>query len=293
MGRVGRGRGVSRLLIGGLLMLGSVSSISVVDLHTDLLGEGQLNSLAGRGSQTSHTLLSSLSDILNLGDSDALLFGDVLTGDPGQADGLVDAGLDGLGVGDINGGLNNGDNGDVVAGLLGDLLAVVVSVPLVSVSVSSGLGLADSDHLGLALLVEGNLNGLGGGGLSLGLVGVGADLVVDLLDGLSADGPGDRVALLLANHILPGQLNWVAGGLKGRGAHISSLNNILDSAVMLGVLISMAISRGVVTISWSWVAIRWSWVAISRGRLVWLVLLGGDTSGQGDEDKERENLKLL
>ena len=41
--------------------------------------------------------------------------------------------------------------------------------------------LAGSDHHVLALLVEGHLDGLGSGGLRLGLVGVGADLVVNLL----------------------------------------------------------------------------------------------------------------
>ena len=101
------------------------------------------------------------------------------------------------------------------------------------------LGLAHGDHLGLALLVEGNLNGLGGGGLSLGLVGVGADLVVNLLSGLRADGSGDSVALLPVDDVLSGQLNGVADGLEGRGAHLSGLDNILDGAVVLGLLVAV------------------------------------------------------
>ena len=42
---------------------------------------------------------------------------------PGQVDGLVHAGLEGLGADDIHGGLNHSEDGDVVAGFLGDLLA--------------------------------------------------------------------------------------------------------------------------------------------------------------------------
>ena len=51
-------------------------------------------------------------------------------------------------------GFNNGEDGNVVASLLGDLLAVVVAI---TVTVSVGSGLAHSNHLGLALLVEANL----------------------------------------------------------------------------------------------------------------------------------------
>ena len=202
----GGGRGV-----GGLLVLVLIGSIAVDDLDAHLLGEGQLHGLAGGGSQLGHALLQGLHNILDLGDSDALVLGQVLAGDPGQADGLVDAGLDGLGVGHVHSGLHGGDNGHVVAGLLGDLLAVVVAV---AVAVAVLGGLAHSHHLGDALLLEGDLHGLGAGGLGLGLVGVGADLVVDLLDALSAHGPGHVIALLLVNNALPGQLNGVADGLE-------------------------------------------------------------------------------
>ena len=83
------------------------------------------------------------------------------------------------------------------------------------------------------------LNGLSGGGLSLGLVGVGAHLVVDLLNGLSADSPGHGVALLLVDDILPGKLDGGALGGEGGGAHFGGLNNILDGAVVLGVLVAV------------------------------------------------------
>ena len=289
---VGRGGGRS---VGRLLVLGGVGSIAVVDLDTHLLGQSKLDGLAGGVGQTGHALLSSLGHILDLGHGDALLLGEVLAGDPGQADGLVDAGLDGLGVGHVNGGLHNGDNGDVVAGLLGNLLAVVVAVALVAVAVAGGLGLADGDHLGLALLLEGDLDGLGGGGLGLGLVGVGADLVVNLLDGLSADGPGDVVALLLVDDALPGQLDGVADGLEGGGAHLGGLNNVLHGAVVLGVLI--AVGGGGVAIGGGRVAVGRGRVAIGGGRVAiggvggLVVGLSGDTRGQGDQDEESESLQ--
>ena len=224
-----RGSSVVRFRFGSL-----ISSISVNNLSAHLLREGQLNSLAGGGSKAGHTLLKGLRDIFDGRDGDALLLGEVLAGDSGEDDGDVDTGLDGLGVGDIDGGLDGGDNGVVVTGLLGDLLAVVVSVSL-SVSVLSRL--ADGDHLGLALLHKGDLDGLGGGGLSLGLVGVGADLVGNLLGGLRADSSGDGVALLNVNYVLPGKFNGLADGLEGGGADLSSLYNIEDGAVVLGGLV--------------------------------------------------------
>jgi len=220
----GRGRSIGRLRsVGRLRGVVLVLGVPVVDLLAHLLRQGQLDSLAGWSSQLGDALLEGLGYIFDLRDGDALLLGEVLARDPGQRDGLVHTGLDGLGVDDINGGLNNGEDGDVVASLLGDLLAVVVAVSVVAVS---SVGLADSHHHVLALLVEGHLNGLGGGGLSLGLVGVGADLVVDLLSALGTDGAGDGVALLNILDALAAQLNGGADSIKGRGAHISNLNNI-------------------------------------------------------------------
>merc|ERR1719400_1402338 len=224
--------------VGGLLMLGGVVGEPVDDLHTDLLGEGELHSLAGGGGQAGHALAEGLADILDLRDGDALLLGQVLAGDPRQGDGLVDTGLDGLGVGDGDNGLNDGDNGDVVASLLGDLLAVVVAVAVLG-------GLAHGHHLGLALLLEGDLDGLGGGLLVLGLVGVAAHLVVDLLDALSAHGAGDGVALLDVLDGLAAQLDVGALGGEGGGADLGSLNHVQDGAVVLGVLVSV-VGGGVV-----------------------------------------------
>ena len=289
LGVVGGGRGIGGGWgVGGLLMLGCISSISVNDLNTDLLGEGQLNGLAGRGSQLGDALLEGLGDILNLGDGDALLLSQILAGDSGEGNGLVDTGLDGLGVDNLNGGLNRGDDGDVVASLLGDLLAVVVAV---SVSVTVLGRLANGDHLGDALLLEGNLNGLGGGGFGLGLVGIGTDLVINLLDGLSADGSGDGVALLLVDDGLSHQLDGAAHGFESGGAHLSGLNNILDGAVVLGVLITVSgglVVGGGMSVGRGGVAVAWGGMPVGGGGVVGV---GGNSGHDGDQAQKCESLK--
>ena len=128
-------------------------------------------------------------------------------------------------VGNLNSWLNRGDNRDIVASLLGNLLAVVVSIAVVSVSWG---WLADGDYLGVTLLLEGNLNGLGSGFLSLLLVRVGADFIVNFLNALGTDSTGDWVALFYINNDLDSKLNEVADSLKSGGADFGGPNNILN-----------------------------------------------------------------
>jgi len=200
-----------------------ILSVSVVDLLTDLLGESEVNCLASRSSKLGDALLFNLNIIHDLWDSDALFGSEVLAADDNQVDWLVDTGLDWLRVGNLNSWLNNGDNRDIVASLLGDLLAVVVSVAVVSISWG---WLADGDHLGVALLDKGNLNSLGSGSFGLLLVRVGADLVVNLLNALGTDSTSNWVALFYINNDLDGKLNWVADSLKSWGANFGRFNNI-------------------------------------------------------------------
>jgi len=222
----GRGRSIGRLRsVGRLRGVVLIFGVPVVDLLAHLLRQGQLDSLAGWSRQLGDALLEGLGYIFDFRDGDALLLGEVLARDPGQRDGLVHTGLDGLRVDDIHGRFNHSDNGDVVASLLSNLLAVVVAVA-VPVAISMRSRLADSHHLGLTHLLKGHLHSLGGGALSLGLVGVGADLVVNLLSALGTDGAGNGVALLDILDALAAQLNGSADSIKGRGAHISNLNNI-------------------------------------------------------------------
>merc|ERR1740129_1382133 len=220
---VGRSRGVSHRLD-----LVHVLGVSVVDLLAHLLGQGELDSLAGGGGQLGDALLLKLDVVHDLGDGDALLLSEVLARDPDQVDGLLDALLDGLGEGNLDVLDVLSDDGHVVASLLGDLLAVVVAVLVVSVA---GGGLADGDHLGVALPGEGDGDGLGGGGDNLLAVGVDTDLVVNNLNTLTAHGAGHRVALL--------DINDLADGLKGRGADLGGLNNIDNAAVVLGGMVGV------------------------------------------------------
>jgi len=225
-GSVGGGRSVGDWLRGliGLHRVGLLS-VAVVDLLADLLGEGQLNSGAVGGSQLGDALLDDLDVILDLGDGDALVLGQVLTADPGQGDGLVDTGLDGLGVGNSDGGEDGGDDGAVVASLLGDLLAVVVAVAVVAVS---GGWLAHGHHLGVADPLEGDLDSLGGGVLSVLLVLVDTDLVINCEDTLCTDCPPDWVTLLSLYNDLDGHLSWRADLAVSWGANLSNLNYILN-----------------------------------------------------------------
>jgi len=200
-------------------------SISVVDLLADLLGEGELNGGARWGSQLGDALLNGGDGLLDLWDGDALLSGEVLARDDWEVNWLVDAGLDWLRVGNSDGWLNWGDNWGVVAGLLGNFLAVVVSVAVVSVSWGR---LAHGHHLGVALSLEGDLNSLGIGVLLLLLVGVGTDLILFNLDALRADSSGDGVALLSVDDLLDGKFNWGTDSLESWGANFSGLNNILN-----------------------------------------------------------------
>ena len=207
------------------LNLMGILSISIVDFLANLLGESKLNSLASRSSKLGDAILRGNSGVFNLWDSNALFLSEVLTADSWERDWLVDTGLDWLRVGNLNSWLNRGDNRDIVASLLGNLLAVVVSIAVVSVSWG---WLADGDHLGVTHLLVRNLNSLGCCSLSLLLVRVGADLVVDLLNALGTDSTGDWVALFYINNDLDGKLNWVADSLKSWGADFGGLNNILN-----------------------------------------------------------------
>merc|ERR1719500_1614249 len=283
--------------IGGLWGIGGLQlqRMAVVDLLVDLLGEGELDSLAVGGAKAGDALVHGLSDGLNLGDGDALLLREVLAADPGKADGLVHAGLDGLGVDDLDLGLDNGDHGCVVASLLGDLLAVVVAVAAIAVSVP---GLADGHHHGLALLDEADLDSLGGGDLGLGLVAVAAHLVVDLLGALSADSPGHGVALLHVLDGLPGQLHGGAGGLDVGGAHISLLHHVQHGAVVLGVLVAIGglvisglmVGRGGVGIGGGGMTVGGGGVTIGGGSVVGL---GGHTSSQGWDQETDKRLHVV
>lgn len=226
--------------------------------------------------------LNGLNGILNLGDSDALLLGQVFTRNTGKSNGLVDTGADGLRVSNLDWDIDGGDNWDIESGFLGNLLAVLLGSTITSVtSITTISGLADSDHLDLDFLDKGDLNSLGGGVFFLLLVGKRADLVGDLLDALSADSADNIVTEFLVDDFLDGKLNWGALGLECGCADIGDFSHILDGAVVLGLFVAISWSWGVSrswSISWGWgISVCW-WGVASAGH-------------EGKKSQESEDLK--
>jgi len=247
----------------GWLVFGRLMSETIHDLDTDLLGKGQLDSLAGGGSQCSQAFLKSFRIILDLWDSDTFLFREVLTADSWERDGFVDTGLDGLGVGDGDSRLNNSHDRDIVASLLGNLLAVVLSVSMwVAIPILGRL--THGYHLGFALLHKRNLDGLGGGDFTLWFIRVAADLVVDFFCAFSTDCARNSVTLFSVNYSFNSKFYRRTFCFQSWGANLCELNHVLHSAVVF-------------------------WVLVPIARLGVPVRTSGTSSDQGDYDKE-ENL---
>jgi len=254
--------------IGDRLLLMHILGISVVELLADLLGEGKVDVLAGRGSKLGDALLVLLNTFLNLRDSDTLLSSQILTADSDEVNGLVDTGLLGLREGNLDSGLNRGDNWDIVASLLGNLLAVVVTIAVVAVARG---GLADSHHLGVTLLLIRHLHSFGSSVNNLLLVRVDTDLIGDNLHRLTADCTGYRVALFNIYDPLYWDFNVLTDCFKSWGAHFSRFNNINNRAVVLGFLVDWGsmVNRGsMVNNSSSMVNNRGSMV-YNRGSMVY------------------------
>ena len=240
--------------------------VAIDKLHTDLLGKSKLNFLAVRGPELGHALLHRFRVVFNLRLTNTLLLSKDLAGDSGQSDGLIDTGFYGLGIPNTNLNINWCDNRNVVSSFLSNLLAVLVTIGLVSMSIS---WLAHSDHLSIGLLHKRHLNSFCGGVFIFLLVIVGAHLIGDGLSRLCAYGAAHIIAVLSVHHTLNSQHLVLTHGLKSRGTDFSNLNNILNSAVVLGVLITISrISRRSMVIPWSWlVAIGLRMVRLRRGRV--------------------------
>jgi len=184
-----------------------IMGITIDQLNTDLLGESELNLLAGWSVQASNTFLNSFNRIHDFWNSDAPGFNQILTADTGQKDWLVNTGLDWLWVGNSDWNINWGDNWDIVESLLSHLVAILVSVTTISMMSIATSRLANSHHLNILFLLEGHLNSLGIGAFFLLLVAVAADLIGDLLNAFSAHGTGHIITKFSVNNDLNGQVN--------------------------------------------------------------------------------------
>jgi hypothetical protein len=247
-----------------------ILSISIVELLADLLGEGEVNVLAARGSQLGDALLMLLNSLLNLRDSDTLLSSKILTADSDQVNRLVNTTFDGLREGNLDGRLNHCYNGDIIASLLGNLLAVVVAIAVVSVSRGR---LAHSHHLGVTLLLKGNLHSLGSGVNNPLIIRVDTDLIGDDLNRLTADCTGHRVALFNINDSLHRDINVLTNSFKSRGAHLSCLNNLNNRTVVLGGMVGRgSMVSGSSMVGWgsmvSWSMMDYWSSMVGRGRVI-------------------------
>ena len=293
---MGGGRGISRFWVWGGLM-----GVSVDKLDTDLFGEGELNLLAGGGTNFSLAVGNNDLGVDNSGNLDGLVLRDISAGNNGKGDGFVNTDLLGGRVGNGDRDINGGDNGDIVLFFGGNLLAVVVSISTIS-SMSVVSGLANSDHLDIGNLFEGNFDGLGNSVSRFLFIIVCADFLGNNLNGFSTDGTGDSVCVIDIFNDLDGESDIFTRGSNGRCAGISDFNHINNGAVFFGCLITVStmvggrvsISRGGVTISRGMV--DGSWVIRGRG-----ISRGGVTiswgrvnvgAGQG-EGKESQNCECL
>lgn len=278
---------------GGTVVSGlGLMSISVDKFDADLLGQSELDLLAGGGSQLSLAFGDGFGRVFDFGDSDAFLLAKISTAHTGKGDGFVNAGLDGLGVGDLDGNIDGGDNRHIVGSFLSDLLAVVVSVRSVAISMS---GLADGDHLDIGFLFEGDFNGFASGVFVLLLVGVRADLLGDLLNGLGTNSTGDGVAEFLVDNDLDGQLNILADSFESGGADFGDFSHILNSAVVFGFLVAITtIVGGGVTVGRGVMG-----RSVSGGSMVGSLrmvgtIAGGGVVGHGShEGEESQNSECL
>jgi hypothetical protein len=159
----------------GWLVLVFFMSVSIDKLNTDLLGEGQLNGLAGGLAQSIGTFVNSDGGFFDFWDLDAFLFAEIFTGYSWEVDWFVNTDLLWCWVGNLDIDIDGWDCWYVVLGSLGNFVAVLVSVSTMSVStmsITTISWLADSYHLGVGFLDEDNFDGLGITVVSFGYEGL-------------------------------------------------------------------------------------------------------------------------
>jgi len=211
-------------------------------------GEGEGDLVAVGLSEDDLALLNGVGAVLELGDVEALLLLDVTADNFGDLDGLGHAVPDGLGSGNIDaddeGGVDQGDG--VLLNLVLFLAVLVLSGVGVGAAVAGSVARGDTHALGAGL--GGHLGGGGWERFSLPDVVVGADLPLDVLGGLLADGPDLLVAVVVVDNILDGQNNGGGVGGESRNTDLSIDGSVCFPAV-----------------DWSW-GIAISWGMVGKGQ---------------------------
>ena len=108
------------------------------------------------------------------------------------------------------------------------------------------------------------------------------------MNGLSADSPSDIVAEPPVHNGLDWQVDVLTDCFKCGGANFSNFCHILDSAILLGLLVTAiaSICWGRMPVwGWGWVSVgRWGWVPIGRGWMAWKARGQWDESEDGGKD---------
>ena len=148
----------------------------IVGFLAGLGGQGKGNSVAVRFSQDDFDLVDNIDGINKFGNVEAFLFDNVFADNLGEDDVFDDAGLDGFGVGQIDGDVKGSvDKGDFVSLGLVFLTAVLVFSCSVVIAITGGFAAGDLHGFGFVNIS--NLGNASSQSVGLVLVRVGAKLV--------------------------------------------------------------------------------------------------------------------
>jgi len=214
----------------------------VVGFFAGLGWQSKGDRVAVRFTQDDFLLVNNIGSINKLGNIEANIVNLVFAGNGGDSDVLGDTGLDGFGVGQLNGNLEGfGDKGNFVSLGLVFLTAVLVFTGTVVIAITGGFAAGDLHGLGFI--------GIGHLGDGSGQVGdkrgirVGAELIG--FDGISGGTDGDDlvITVIVINDFLNSQFN--GGHLGGESGHadLSVDRGVGIPAVVLG---AVAVCGGMV-----------------------------------------------
>jgi len=224
----------------------------VVGFLAGLGGQSKGNSVAVRFSQDDFDLVDNIDGINKFGNVEAFLFDNVFADNLGEDDVFDDAGLDGFGVGQIDGDVKGSvDKGDFVSLGLVFLTAVLVFSSSVVISITGGF--AAGDLHGLRFILISHLGDSCGEDIQFGSIAVCAEFV--LVDGLSDNTVGSDlvITVIVILYFLNSQGD--GGGLGGESGHA-------DLSVDRGVGIPAV---DLWTVCWGMMSVCWCMVGKSHG----------------------------
>ena len=224
----------------------------IVGFLAGLGGKGKGNSVTVRFSQDDFDLVNNIDVINKFGNVEAFLFDNVFADNLGEDDVFGDAGLDGFGVGQIDGDVKGSvDKGDFVSLGLVFLTAVLVFSSSVVIAITGGF--AACDLHGLRFVLISHLGDTSGEDILFGSVGVCAEFV--LVDGLGDDTVGSDLVITVIVILYYLNIQGDRGGFGGESGHA-------DLSVDRGVGIP-AVDLG--TVCWGMVSVCWGMVGKSHG----------------------------